>query len=472
MKSLSFPPLFDQVQPILSASEAYLVGGAVRDALLGKETHDLDFTLRGNPIPWARKVADRLGGAFFILDKERNTARVIIREEDGHRHVLDFTALQGANIEEDLRARDFTITAMAVRVQEPQRVIDPLGGIPDLQAGVLRACSSHAVQDDPIRILRATRMAVQYDLRITGDVKSQIRRSLSHLRTESPERLRDEFFRILEGPRQAPALKTLSSLGVLPHMLPKFPPLSPHNQRCLRYAERMWDLLGTEHDPEAAGSRAMGLIVLRLGRFREKIKEHLQINLVPERSMVGLMSLAVLFLPGDQTKAAFKESQKDLRRSAHHLRLSNQEAQRLTHMIRAYRKVHNFGGRSGSLSSREVYRYFQTFSEAGVEGIFLALADFLAREGTGSPLEEEPQILDASRTLLEAWWEAHDQTISPPRLITGDDIMDTYDLDPGPHIGRILESIREEQAVGKITTKEEALGFVEEVISDDLSPCP
>jgi tRNA nucleotidyltransferase/poly(A) polymerase len=444
----------------------------VRDALLGKETHDLDFTLQGNPIPWARDVADRLGGAFFILDKERNTARVIIREEDGHRHVLDFTALQGANIEEDLRARDFTITAMAVWVQEPQRVIDPLGGIPDLQAGVLRACSSHAVEDDPIRILRATRMSVQYDLRITGDVKSQIRRSLSHLRTESSERLRDEFFRILEGPRQASALKTLSSLGVLPYMLPGFPPLPPHNQRCLRYAERLWDLLGKEHDPEGARSRAMDLTILRLGRFREKIKEHLQINLVPERSMVGLMSLAVLFLPGDQTKAAFIESQTDLRRSAHHLRLSNQEAQRLTHMIRACRKVHIFGGRSGSLSSREVYRYFQTYSEAGVEGVFLALADFLAREGTGSPLEEGPQILDASRTLLEAWWEAHDQTISPPRLITGDDIMDTYDLDPGPHIGRILESIREEQAVGKITTKEEALAYIEARLSDDLSPCP
>ncbi|MFO7943176.1 MAG: hypothetical protein R6U51_02590 [Anaerolineales bacterium] len=472
MKSLSFPPLFGQVQSILSASEAYLVGGAVRDALLGKETHDLDFTLQGNPIPWARNVADRLGGAFFILDKERNTARVIIREEGGHRHVLDFTALQGANIEDDLRARDFTITAMAVRVQEPQKVIDPLGGIPDLQAGVLRACSSHAVQDDPIRILRATRMAVQYELRITGDVKSQIRRSLSHLRTESPERLRDEFFRILDGPRQASALKTLSSLGVLPHMLPGFPPLSPHNQRCLRYAERLWDLLGKEHDPEAAGNRAMGLTVLRLGRFREKIKEHLQINLVPDRSMVGLMSLAALFLPGEQTKAAFKESQTDLRRSAHHLRLSNQEAQRLTRMIRACRQVHIFGGRSRSLSSREMYRYFQTFSEAGVEGVFLALADFLAREGTTSPLEEWTQILIASRALLEAWWEAHDQTISPPRLVTGDDIMDTYDLDPGPHIGRILESIREEQAVGKITTKDEALAYIEAILSDDLSPCP
>jgi hypothetical protein len=119
-----------------------------------------------------------------------------------------------------------------------------------------------------------------------------------------------------------------------------------------------------------------------------------------------------------------------------------------------------------------VYRYFQSFSEAGVEGVFLALADFLAREGTASPSEGWPRFLDASRTLLEAWWEAHEQTVSPPRLVTGDDIMETYDLDPGPHIGRLLESIREEQAVGKITTKEEALAYIEARLSDDLSPCP
>lgn len=465
MKSFSLPPLFDRVQSILSTREAYLVGGAIRDALLGEGTHDLDFTLPIHPISSAREIADQLGGAFYILDEERQAARVIVRDEDAERHILDFTPLQGESIEDDLRARDFTITAMALPVQDPGTLIDPLGGISDLREGILRPCSSHSIEDDPIRILRAVRMAVQYDFRMADALKTQIRRSLSGLEEVSPERLRDECFRMLEGPNQAVAMKALSLLNVYPRLFPGYPSLSKYNQRCLRYLERMWDVLGKEHDPEAAGSWAMGLSVMRLGRYRERIRDHFQSTLVPTRSVRALVSFSALFLPGGEEEGNAPSWNEIIKDHARRLRLSNEEIQRLEGMTDAYPAFRDFGNEEEPPSSRQIYRYFHPVNGAGVDGIFLGLAGFLARYGTAAPLEAWPRILDAARSCLEAWWEKREQIISPPLLVTGDDLIKTFHLAPGPLIGMILERIREEQAVGEIKTKREALAFAEAIIS-------
>ncbi len=464
-KSFSLPPLFDQVQSLLSSAEAYLVGGAIRDALLGKRTHDLDFTLPIRTISIARNVADQLGGAFYLLDEERQAARVILMDGEEGRHVLDFTPIQGESIEEDLRGRDFTVTAMAIPVQDPGKLIDPLGGISDLREGVLRPCSSHALEDDPIRILRAVRIAVQLDFRMVDDLKSQIKRALFRLREVSPERLRDECFRMLEGPRQAVAMKALSLLDIFPHLLPGYRALSKHNQRCLWYVEKLWDLLGREHDPEAAGSWAMGLSVLRLGRYREHIQDHFRSTLVPARSLRALVSFAALFLPGEtggEGEPAWKSA---MIKHAHRLRLSNEEIQRLEDMTDAYQAFHDFGKEEGLPSPRQIYRYFQPVNEAGVDGIFLGLADFLAHHGTAAPLEGWLQILDGARSCLEAWWEHREGSISPPPLVTGDDLMKTFHLAQGPQIGQLLAEIREEQAVGEITTKQDALAFAEAILS-------
>jgi tRNA nucleotidyltransferase/poly(A) polymerase len=471
MKSFSLPPIFYRVQSILSSPEAYLVGGAIRDALLGEGTHDLDFTLPTHSISSARDIADQLGGAFYVMDEERGAARVIIMDEDDERHVLDFTPLQGESIEDDLQGRDFTITAMALPVQDPDTLIDPLGGIKDLREGLLRPCSNHSIEDDPIRILRAVRLAVQYDFRMADGLKSQIGRSLSRLQEVSPERLRDECFRMLEGPRQAVAMKTLALLNVLPHLLPGYPSLPKHNQRCLRYLERLWDVLGKEHDPEAAGNWAMGLSVLRLGRYRERIREHFQLSLVPTRSLRALVSFAALFLPGEGEEESNPTWNAKIVDHAHRLRLSNEEIQRLEDMADAYQAFRDLGKDKESPSRRWIYGYFHPINGAGVDGIFLGLGGFLARHGTASPLDAWPRILDAARSCLEAWWENREQMIHPPILVTGDELIKTFQLAPGPLIGELLHRIHEEQAVGQIATKQDALAFAEKILSR-RSPSP
>ena len=121
-------PLLDQIRELLPAdTPAYLVGGAVRDLLLGRPLHDLDFVLPGDGMAAGRAAANRLGGAYFPLDEEHQTARVVLVLPDGSRLNLDFAAQRGADLESDLRARDFTINAIAIPLNDLKKLNDPLG---------------------------------------------------------------------------------------------------------------------------------------------------------------------------------------------------------------------------------------------------------------------------------------------------------------------------------------------------------
>ena len=137
----SYSPLIDKVREILPDQEIYLVGGAMRDMLLGRSSHDLDFALPANGISLARRVANALKADFLALDQERDTGRVIFTEADGTRTFLDFATYRGRDLKEDLHARDFTINAIAFDLRT-RTLLDPLNGTSDLRAKIIRACSS------------------------------------------------------------------------------------------------------------------------------------------------------------------------------------------------------------------------------------------------------------------------------------------------------------------------------------------
>ncbi|MBC8444720.1 MAG: CCA tRNA nucleotidyltransferase, partial [Chloroflexi bacterium] len=210
----------------------YLVGGSVRDMLLGAETHDFDFAVEGDGLALGRYVANTLRGAYVPLDKERRTARVLLSPQDTARfyppltgtppsgHVpappsqglcLDIAALRGDSLEADLRDRDFTINAMALgrAVGERWVLFDPLHGSEDLANKVLRPGSPSSFVDDPVRTLRAARMHIQFGCAIEPDTRELMRCAVPLLGLVSAERVRDEWFKILDLPGAAGALRTM-----------------------------------------------------------------------------------------------------------------------------------------------------------------------------------------------------------------------------------------------------------------------
>jgi len=195
--SSSLPVILDTVRELTPQGEkVYLVGGAVRDMLLGKACHDMDFVVEGDVRPLARRLANHFNGDFFMMDAERQTARVMLPVAGGSQQIYDFAALRAADLESDLRARDFTVNAIAINIHAPGKLIDPLGGAADLLAKTLRACSATAFLDDPLRVLRGVRLSLTLGYRLEPDTTRLMRAAVPELRRVSFERMRDELFRL------------------------------------------------------------------------------------------------------------------------------------------------------------------------------------------------------------------------------------------------------------------------------------
>ena len=199
---------------------AYLVGGTVRDALLLRESCDIDLAVADGAIALARRLADHLHGAYVPLDEPRGVGRAVFFTEGGLQHV-DVAALRGPDIEADLRARDYTVNAMAVPMGPAWgALIDPTGGQQDLAAGVLRVASRLAYQDDPLRILRGIRLQASLGFTIVPETESLMRDWLPELVRPSGERIRDEILSLLSCDAPAPALSYGQALGAFQVVLP------------------------------------------------------------------------------------------------------------------------------------------------------------------------------------------------------------------------------------------------------------
>ncbi|MEM7347322.1 MAG: hypothetical protein AAF485_24040, partial [Chloroflexota bacterium] len=220
-------PLLQTVADILheQSIEAYLVGGAVRDILLGRETiDDLDFTVPDNGLIVARHVANKLNAAFYPLDSERGTGRVVYEVEQGvaieQRH-LDFATFRQPSLQGDLADRDFTINAMALDLTQPDTLIDPYKGQQDIEKQQIRVVGQDAFDNDPVRVLRAIRQASEFNFSLEAQTRRLLPNAAEKLSTISPERQRDELIKLLNTPNPNRSVQMLSHLGVLPHILPE-----------------------------------------------------------------------------------------------------------------------------------------------------------------------------------------------------------------------------------------------------------
>jgi len=176
--------------------DSYLVGGYIRDALLGRATRDIDIAVVASAPEVAQKIATALKGKYVLLDEVNQIARVVLVESEpaqANRWHLDFSTIEGG-IEANLSHRDFTIDAIAVNLRELKKeyfdLIDPFQGQKDLERGLIRAVSQKAFQDDPARLLRAVRLAAEYDFTVEEETEDLIRSQSQLIYRVAGERLR------------------------------------------------------------------------------------------------------------------------------------------------------------------------------------------------------------------------------------------------------------------------------------------
>jgi tRNA nucleotidyltransferase/poly(A) polymerase len=491
----SYSPLIDKVRDALPDQEMYLVGGAVRDILLNRLSRDLDFALPSNGIFLARRVANALKADFMTLDNERDTGRVIVTESDGTRTFLDFATYRGNSLEEDLRARDFTINAIAFDLHA-QTLIDPLNGASDLRARIIRACSPTSLADDPVRILRAVRQAAAFEFKIELETRKAMKQAARLLPRVSPERQRDELFKMLEGPRPDASMRALEILGVFPYLLPELPALKgveqsaphihevwEHTLSVLGYLEGILAVLAPSYNADKTNELFTGLLTLRIGRFRDQFAQHFAALLNTDRSVRAALFFAALY--HDVQKPATKSIDESGRirffdhdvkgaqvveQRARAFNLSNDEVERINKIIANHMRFHFFTsrleGEKQEPSRKAIYRFFRDTGEAGVDLVLLGLADLRGTQGPALSQETWIAALDVARILLVNYWEKPQEIVTPPRLVDGNELMAELGIEPGRVIGQLLEAIREGQATGKIANREQALNLAREYLKN------
>jgi putative nucleotidyltransferase with HDIG domain len=471
----------------------WLVGGAVRDALLGRPVHDWDFAVDRDALALARAVGDAVDGAYFPLDATRGTGRVVLTSRDGPREEIDFALLRGDTLQEDLSARDFTINAMALDANGA--LIDPLHGAADLEAGLIRVISEQAFRDDPVRLLRAVRLEAElgsdYDVGIEPWTAALIRRNAALLTHPSAERIRDEFTRTLAAPGAAASVQRLDGLGVLTPVVSPLEALKdvtqspPHRfdvwTHTLVVLEALEGILNTVTGrpirsfslPVEVPTVAWGDLARVLGQFAEDLQAHLTTNVCDGRDRTLLLKLAALLHDvgkletrsvGDDDRIHFyghepagaKIAASWMRR----LRFSQDEITRLRILIKGHLRPPHLA-RADRVTRRAIYRYFKDTGDAGVEIVLLSLADHLATWGPNLREKRWARRLEVAELLLSHYFDRREETVAPPPLISGRDLLEDLALSPGPEIGRLLEAVREAQAAGEITTREEALALSE-----------
>lgn len=443
-----------------------IVGGFVRDWLLERTgERDVDLVVPGDPLPAARGLAAALGGTLVPLDP--TTARIVFSHA-GERWHLDLARLRARDLEADLWGRDFTIDAMAVEAGPTGvRLLDPAGGRADLQQRVVRATSAAVFREDPLRLLRAVRLAAQLHFRIAEETQHAIRADALRLARASGERIRDELFKIFGCPQAAPLVPLLRDLGLLAPVIPeaaameRVPASSPHRLP-------LW-----EHAVETLRSLEELLVDLRLhlSAQAEGLRQQLREPVEGEITRGALLKVFALLhdVGKPETRTVAPDGRvrflghevrgaEILRRVAGRLRLGR----RATDLLVAWERGHlrPIGlAQLPAVSSRARFRFFRDLGEDGVELLLHAVADVRATRGSGSP--EAAAQLVLGRELLD-YWQGRFRPLRERPLVRGEEVMAQCGLPPGPLVGHLLERLNEAVAGGQVRTRDQALRLLAE----------
>jgi len=462
----------------------YLVGGAVRDMLLGLPVKDLDFVVPSDSLRLARAVRRNLGAAGFTMDDERQTARLILAQGTPSELILDFVSFTGTELQEDLSNRDFTINTLAVALDQPDLVMDFLGGERDLREKRLRAASARSMELDPLRVLRGARLCLAYQLTPETATLEQMRASVPSLERVSAERVRDEIFKIFELGDPDDAFQLMDSIGLTEQVFPEvrgmkcvpaYPPhvhsLWKHTRQVMRYLWEVRCYLGGGELP--ATHEFLREICEGLIPYAADISQSLNKPVQGNRPRWSLLMLAALYHDAGKPAAQTLDEKGRTRFIGHErisaeligararaLMLGRAEVDYLRLIAANHMRLHYFSNEGAVLTDRAAYRYFRDLGEAGVDAALLSLVDMLAAyEGT-LDLAKGRRELKAAQELLDDWYTRRQQVVEPELLLNGDELQREFGLKPDALIGQLLAALREAQASGEVYNKSGALQFV------------
>ena len=453
---------------------AWVVGGAVRDALLGAEVVDVDLAVsRGTEERIAREIAAAAGGFVFELSAEYGTWRVVSGDRSWH---LDVAGLRSDDIESDLRARDFTVDAVAIDLTGGQdALLDPTGGVTDAAERTLRAASDQSFSDDPLRLLRAARIAVDLGLELDQQTIRLARSEAPRVSEPAGERQFAEFSRMLSGTDPMRSLDLLDELELTAGFLPELEELRGVGQNRNHHLDVhghtlavLEQILVVESDlSDYAGDQAPRMDDLLDEVLAEEVTRRTALRFGAllhdmgkpvTRKEDGEM---VTFMGHDEAGAEIAEG------ICSRFRLGRRLTSHLSALVRNHLRL-GFLIHEVPLTPHRVYDYLRACDPVAADVSLLSVADRLSARGSG-PIASDEMVrahLDLAKEMFEPALDWH-RDGPPGTPLDGNEIAEELGLEPGPEIGRIIEGLRAATYAGEVSGPEEARAVIREIAAHD-----
>jgi poly(A) polymerase/tRNA nucleotidyltransferase (CCA-adding enzyme) len=449
------------------ARAMWIVGGTLRELLSGGAAADLDLAVAGGALELGGRLADRLDAVFVVLDEERGAGRIVPRSGGP---VMDLVDLRAPTLEGDLRARDFTVNALAAPAGTLLRdgaatVVDATGGLDDLRDRVVRPCGPAVIGDDPVRALRGVRLAMRPGWRLHPDAEAAIEAAAHLITRVAAERLRDELIGILAEPAAAAGLRALDRLGVLAALLPESVAMRATAQPLPHHFD-VW-----EHSLRAVeGMDALLADLDALAPWGPPLREHLAQDLGGGLTRREALKLAAMLhdVAKPETRVEIGGRVRFIghdtvggRRAAEiarRFRLSRHAAQVLERLVAEHLRPMHLA-QAGVITRRARVRFFRALGDEARDLLLLATADAAALDGA-APLGVWAGAGGLVVRTLMAGAEEEAAAARAPALLRGEDVMAAFGVAPGPEVGRLLALAREAQALGLVSTPDEALAHL------------
>ena len=454
----------------------YLVGGFLRDRFLGREVKDFDFAVSKDAVKFARAFAKAVKGAFVLLDAEAGCARVV-KKQGRVIWTFDFADFRAPTLKGDLTKRDFSINTLAVDFltwpledcERPFKISnDTLGSKyakRDLKAGVIRMVSASAFVDDPLRLLRAYSLRAQLGFAIEPKTLTRIKKDKALIRKVSPERVREELFKIFDSPCTAETLKAMDAVRLLTTVIPQLEVMRGVKQGGYHHLD-VW-----KHSLAAVAELEK---IIKSMQADPDIAAYLDAEIAGGHSRRSILKFACLL--HDIGKPDTKKKEPSGRTSFHghehigrriarivakHLMLSTKERYAIEDIVTLHLRpgyLSNFK----RPSEKAIYRFMREAKDEAVSVLLLSTAD---QHATRGPLTTAYDIRHHERIafpLINAYF-AKKKEKPFVRLINGHDLIKELRLKPGPQFSEILRLVDEAQHLGKIATRAEALVLAEKL---------
>ncbi len=440
----------------------YIVGGSLRDRLLGRDSFDIDIAVQGNPLKLAVQIANRTQSRVIPLGPRTHPLFRLVTTS----HIIDISALQGDSIESDLLHRDFTINALAYETWT-HNFIDVTRGIKDIRDRQIRLVSPTGFQADPLRLLRAYRLASQLDFQIEDDTRRSLQIEAALIRKPAVERIQAELAIILAGHQVHYYLKSMSASRILFHILPELEDLVgcgqgsqhafdvfEHSMQTMFALEKLTNNLTTpkpEITPLLDPMNTQRRIRLHLAALLHDIGK----PITRQESSIGQIRFYGHEKTGAQMTTAIGKR----------LRLPRKEIESLTQLVRHHlRPLHLFQAvKHNQLGPKGMTRFFMQTKGFTSDLLMLALADMRAK--TAEHQEPRQGFEDFIAKVANLYTTDFKSRSEIPPLINGFDLMDTLQLTPSSLFNKILRHVREAQLSGQITNPKEALALASEMAS-------